>query len=291
MAELNVVTAAFEGSRRSIRTAPIWQWDYGQILRITGLDLPVAFQVHFSNEPAGGTSTTMIGTTAAGVSDVDIPNTLLETGENVYAFIYLHQGENDGETEYMITIPVNDRSEPDEEEPTPEQASAIDQAIAALQSAVASTQASAEAAEDSAEAAAGSAASAGGSVKDAEAWAVGTKDGTPVEETDPQYHNNSKYYAGRANDSATAAAGSAGDASDSATAAAGSARDASDSAAAAEGSADEAELYAERAEQAATSAGYMFFEIDEEGHLIYTRTDQVTADFDIDANGHLVMEG
>lgn len=29
---------------------------------------------------------------------------------------------------------------------------------------------------------------------DAEAWAVGTRDGVAVEETDPAYHNNSKYY-------------------------------------------------------------------------------------------------
>lgn len=31
--------------------------------------------------------------------------------------------------------------------------------------------------------------------EDAEAWAVGTKDGTPVSSTDPQYQNNAKYYA------------------------------------------------------------------------------------------------
>lgn len=31
-------------------------------------------------------------------------------------------------------------------------------------------------------------------VRDAEAYALGTRDGTPVGETDPTYHNNSKYY-------------------------------------------------------------------------------------------------
>ena len=31
--------------------------------------------------------------------------------------------------------------------------------------------------------------------KDAEAWAVGTRDGVPVESDDPTYHHNSKYYA------------------------------------------------------------------------------------------------
>ena len=29
---------------------------------------------------------------------------------------------------------------------------------------------------------------------DAEAWAVGTRDGVPVSSTDPTYHNNAKYY-------------------------------------------------------------------------------------------------
>lgn len=35
-------------------------------------------------------------------------------------------------------------------------------------------------------------------VTDAEAWAVGTRDGEPVESTDPAYHNNSKYYSKQA---------------------------------------------------------------------------------------------
>lgn len=42
----------------------------------------------------------------------------------------------------------------------------------------------------------------------AEAWAVGTKNGTAVASTDPQYHNNSKYYKEQAATSATNAAAS-----------------------------------------------------------------------------------
>lgn len=56
-----------------------------------------------------------------------------------------------------------------------------------------------------------------------EAWAVGTIDGAPVESTDPQYENYSKYHAQQASGSATSAAGSATAAAGSATAAAGSA--------------------------------------------------------------------
>ena len=57
----------------------------------------------------------------------------------------------------------------------------------------------------SAEAAAQSAAAAESSEENAEAWAKGTKDGTAVEDTDPAYHNNAKYYAEQAGGSATAA--------------------------------------------------------------------------------------
>ena len=38
-----------------------------------------------------------------------------------------------------------------------------------------------------------------------EAWAVGTKGGTAVESTEPQYHNNSKYYSDQAGTDATTA--------------------------------------------------------------------------------------
>lgn len=82
--------------------------------------------------------------------------------------------------------------------------------------------------------------------------------------------------------SAQAAAQSARDASDSAYAA-------SESAAAARSSELDAEDAAERAEQAAGTSGYMGIEIDESGHLIYTRTDAVDVDFELD-NGHLIME-
>lgn len=43
-------------------------------------------------------------------------------------------------------------------------------------------------------------------IQEAEAWARGTKNSTPVSSTDPQYHNNAKYYAEQAKDSADNAA-------------------------------------------------------------------------------------
>lgn len=49
----------------------------------------------------------------------------------------------------------------------------------------------------------------GGETQDAEAWAVGTKDGVPVTSGDPQYHNNAKYYSDGVHTDAQAAAASA----------------------------------------------------------------------------------
>ena len=116
------------------------------------------------------------------------------------------------------------------------------------------------------------------SALDAEAWAVGERDGEPVTDQDETYQNNAKYYAlssiaakevaeaaasaavesaRSAADSATDASGSAESASGSATASAGSAAQAAGSATAAASSASAASTSAGAAAQSATeSAGY-----------------------------------
>lgn len=159
---LNVITAAF-GGMREVTTARLWQWDYGQVLKITGLNLPTAFEVHFSNSKERGTSKTQIGQD----SQVTIPDEYLTSGAYVYAFIYLHEGETDGETEYRITIPVKERPQPTDVEPTPQEQSEITQAIAALNTAVEKTAADVTSADVSAQAAAQSAESAGQSAEEA----------------------------------------------------------------------------------------------------------------------------
>lgn len=156
---LNVTKAAF-GDLREVTTAPLWQYDYGQILQITGLDLPQAFEVHFSNSRKSGETITQIGTD----NQVTIPDMYLTSGADIYAFVFLHDGLTDGETEYVIKIPVRERPEPSDIEPTPEQQSVIDQAIAALNTAVTQTAADVISADASATAAAQSA-------DEAEDWA------------------------------------------------------------------------------------------------------------------------
>ena len=149
----NVIVASFSDARHETRTRRVYQYDYGMVLTVDGIDLPTAFEAHFSNTDDSGTSVTQIGSDGA----VDIPDEYLLTGLPVYCWIYLHTGEDDGETVYKITIPVKKRAQPTNEEPTPVQQDAITQAIAALNSAVTQTGQDAESAEASASDAADSA--------------------------------------------------------------------------------------------------------------------------------------
>ena len=125
----NIVTVPLNRGK-SFRTEPLYQHDYGQVLRLTGIELPPVWEMHFSNEQRG------VSVTALGAGDsVAIPDGCLTSGKNVYAWVYLHTGADDGETEYMITIPVIPRAAVGEETPTPVEQSAITEAIAALNAA------------------------------------------------------------------------------------------------------------------------------------------------------------
>ena len=129
--EYNIVTAELD-PRFPSRTEPIWQYDYGQILKFEGVELPMAYEVHFSNNDQKGTAKTVIGNQ----NGVLIPDEYLLTGEPVYAWVFLHAGEDDGETEYKVTIPVNKRPKAEDTEPTPVQQDVITQTIAALNAGV-----------------------------------------------------------------------------------------------------------------------------------------------------------
>ena len=138
----NVITANFRGGTQTI-TDSLWQWDYGQILRFSGITLPETFEVHFSNDNERGNAKTMIATD----NEVLIPDEYLTTGRNIFVWIFLHVGEDDGETEFKAQIPVNKRAMPADDPPTPQEQSAITQAIAALNSAVVDVQEAVDAAD------------------------------------------------------------------------------------------------------------------------------------------------
>lgn len=129
-----------------VKTLPLYQYDYGQSMEFVGFDLPDTFEVHFANQFQGDAITQI-----AIDNVVTIPDMMLTSGANVYSWIVLHEGEEDGETIFYIEIPVIQRAEPTDDEPTPVEQSAITQAIAALNSAVETTSALAQSASESAE--------------------------------------------------------------------------------------------------------------------------------------------
>lgn len=117
--------------RRTCRTPAITQRDYGRVYRFKDLTLPDTFEIHFANSQTGQ-SKRFIGENG----EVEIPDEYLADGQNVYAFIFLHETANDGETRYTIISPVTAKGPVEDSEPTPVQQDVITQAIAALNSGV-----------------------------------------------------------------------------------------------------------------------------------------------------------
>ena len=89
-----IITAKFiSGSHFAQAFGNLWQYDYGAKLILEGLELPVAAEIHFASMECGGESETRIGVTTNGITEVKIPNVLLEINKvqdyNLYAFVYL----------------------------------------------------------------------------------------------------------------------------------------------------------------------------------------------------------
>lgn len=169
------------------RCSGLWQYDYGQVLRLQNSTLPACAEIHFSLSEKGGESITRLGTSRDGAMDVTIPDSLLENGNTssdytIYAFLYLATPES-GKTEYKIALSVRSRPKPESFE-KPEDAELFREAIAAVNESAESAQKAAE---------------------EAESWAHG-KDEYPDREND-----NAKYYAKTAKDESNKIAGKVAD--------------------------------------------------------------------------------
>ena len=223
------------GPRGTYTEGMITEEDYGILFQMPDLDLPAAYQVDFSNKLTGGTALTVVGNSDGAL----IPTSLIDSGKDVYAFLY-YTGVGFGKTTHVFRINNNRRAKRGTPAPDPGQQSVIDATIAALNTAVESTAADAEQTASDA----------------ARAEAARTAAETAEDNAEA---------------SATAAAQSEANA-------AGSASTASTAATSASASAASAATNADRAEQAANTAGYLDVEI-VDGRLIYTRTDAVDVDF------------
>lgn len=112
-----MITAIFNPDSAMANAYGLWQWDYGQVLRIQGLHLPSAVEIHFSLQETGGTSVSRVGVTKDGITDVIIPDSMLEndgatSDYDIFAFVYLTD-DTSGQTEYKIKLRVKSRPEPE----------------------------------------------------------------------------------------------------------------------------------------------------------------------------------
>ena len=133
------------GEERHITLDPInYQYDVKQILVISGETVPEYYEADICN--VGDTATlTMIGTAADGV---EIPDKFLLDGRNVLVYVVIPGSGGDVQTRYDITIPVDERAEREDIDPSEEEQQQIDSLINALNSGVGRAEAAAEAIQD-----------------------------------------------------------------------------------------------------------------------------------------------
>ena len=131
---MNIINAAFVRNGVTVRTLPVYQYDSGMILQISGLDdLPSTFRADFSNAETGQ-SKSVIGTDG----EVHIPYEYFVPGATIHCWL-VWSGEDYTVTRKHIMIPIARRATPTDEEPSPDEQGVIDQAIAKLNDAVAQT--------------------------------------------------------------------------------------------------------------------------------------------------------
>ena len=173
-----IVTARFATDDNYVNVYDVYQWDYGQVLRIEGLKLPNMVEIHFSLQETSGEAKTRIGVTKDGVTDVVIPDSFLENegiGDNYKIFAWIYVADRDsGSTEYKITIHIKARAKP-EITHGGQDGEMFQEAVEAVRDA---------------------AARAAESEKQAEGWAHGREDLTERAE------DNAMYYAGKASEDA-----------------------------------------------------------------------------------------
>ena len=75
-----MIKAHFSSGDICIGAYGLWQWDYGQVLTVTGLDLPDVIEMHFDN---GAEKLTVIGETVSGVTFVCIPDIFMESADPI----------------------------------------------------------------------------------------------------------------------------------------------------------------------------------------------------------------
>lgn len=148
-----MINAIFKPLDTEVYTNPAKQWDYGQILRIQGVTLPKAVEVHFGISGEENTVPS-VGVTDGDHTDIEIPDGLLRQPNDLVAYVYIADVEK-GNTVKTINIPVIARAKPAIPH-TPEDEAVFREAIEAVNTAAdraekagqTATEAAGQAAED-----------------------------------------------------------------------------------------------------------------------------------------------
>lgn len=129
------ITVVDLSCKHQVTIPSFYQYDYGQIIKPVGINLPAFYEVLFSsnNQPAKK----VLGDS----NGVMVPDEYLAVCYQIKAYIFLHTGTADGETVYVITIPVTARPAATDEPVTPVEQDIITEAIATLNYAMEQTSA------------------------------------------------------------------------------------------------------------------------------------------------------
>ena len=152
MAEVsNEISVAF-GALKTKTTGGIYRLDEEQYLVFTDIELPERFRADFGLSETGDTIS-MVGTE----NRVLIPDELLVNAGKLHCWVWLDTGEYGGKTAYQAIIPIKQRGNITDIQPTPAEKSTIDSLIDALNDGVDRAETAADEAGTSADEAAQSA--------------------------------------------------------------------------------------------------------------------------------------
>lgn len=266
-----IIDLKLDASDRDAERHGLIQYDYGQILRIHGLDLPPAVEIQFSYREKGGTTENRIGTTKDGITEVQIPDAMLKNNGTtqdyaIWVFVYVTDATS-GNTVYRIKLYVDSRPAPGGEiSEDPDEPHLLDEAVNAVNAAAER----AETAESNVEQ----------YVADAKKASSEASESAEKAKSDREAVEKLKVNFDTATESILKTASDARDEAESW---------AHGRAGYPDRDKDNAMYYSEAAKQVATKNGFCRMEIDENGHLILERTENMkdSLDFRLNENGHL----
>lgn len=104
-----MILAEFRPGEYSTTAYGLVQWDYGQTLKITGVEATEAAEVHFAVNWQD--AEIVVGNIADGAIEAKIPDNLLEEGEEIKAYLYIADPDS-GKTVRKVLLPVKRREKP-----------------------------------------------------------------------------------------------------------------------------------------------------------------------------------